>query len=110
MIEYKYSKLAKIIHMSITGRGAHSRSRRRLTLRVGEHGQIKLKKMLQEFKEGDRVLIDPTASVQRNIPHRRFFGISGIVIKKKGRAYSIAVGQGASIKTVDLLPVHLKRL
>ena len=96
--------------MSITGNGAHKRSRRRLALRAEEHGQIKLKKTLQEFKGGDRVLIDPTASVQRNIPHRRFFGIAGTVVKKKGRAYSIEVVQGTSIKTVDLLPVHLKRL
>lgn len=96
--------------MSITGKGAHKRSRRRLTLRAGERGKIDLRKALQSFVLGDRVLISPSAQNQKNIPHRRFFGISGVVIGKKGKAYTVEVVQGAAQKRVDLLPVHLRRL
>ncbi len=96
--------------MSITGKGAHKRSRRRLALRKSDRGKIDLKKALQTFAEGDRVLIDPSPSIQRNIPHRRFFGINGIILCKKGRAYTVQVMQGTMAKTVDLLPVHIKKL
>ncbi len=96
--------------MSITGKGAHHRSRRRLALRKRDKGKIDLKKALQSFNDGERVLIDPSSSVQRNIPHRRFFGINGVILKKKGRAYTVQVMQGTMTKTVDLLPVHLKKL
>lgn len=96
--------------MSITGRGAHKRSRRRLSLRRKDRGKINLKKALQSFNTGERVLIDPSPYVQKNIPHRRFFGISGTIVQRKGKAYTVEVLQGTMSKTVDLLPVHLKKL
>ena len=96
--------------MSITGRGKHSRSRRRLRLREDQHGRIDIKRALQTFKSGDRVLIDPDPAVQKNIPHRRFFGISGVVSDRKGHAYTIQISDGKKIKALDILPTHLKRL
>jgi large subunit ribosomal protein L21e len=96
--------------MSITGRGAHKRSRRRLALRAGERGKIDLKKHLQSFEVGEKVLIDPSPYNPRNIPHRRFFGINGVVIERKGRAYTVEVIQGTMPKRVDLLPIHLRKL
>ncbi|MCL4400754.1 MAG: 50S ribosomal protein L21e [Candidatus Parvarchaeota archaeon] len=96
--------------MSITGRGAHKRSRRRLALRVKDKGQIDLKKALQTFNLGDKVIIDPSPYFQKNIPHRRFFGINGTVLQKKGKAYTIEVMQGKMCKMVDMLPIHLKKL
>ncbi|MCL5009582.1 MAG: 50S ribosomal protein L21e [Candidatus Parvarchaeota archaeon] len=96
--------------MPIKGKGAHRRSRKRLTIQKDKKGKIELRKALQSFNEGERVLIAPSAYFQRNIPHRRFFGVQGTVIRKKGKAYSIRVVQGSANKVVDLLPVHLKKL
>jgi large subunit ribosomal protein L21e len=96
--------------MSITGKGAHRRSRKRLTISKDKKGKIDLKKALQSFEKGDRVLIAPAAYFQRNIPHRRFFGVPGLVLQKKGKAYTVEVIQGSAKKTIDLLPVHLKKL
>ncbi len=96
--------------MSVTGKGAHRRSRKRLAIPKGKKGRIELRKALQSFKNGERVLIAPAAYFQKNIPHRRFFGISGVVVQKKGKAYTVEVIQGSAKKTVDLLPVHLRKL
>ena len=96
--------------MSITGRGKHSRSRRRLRLREDQHGKIDIKRALQTFKSGDRVLIDPNPAIQKNIPHRRFFGIGGTISDKKGHAYTILINDGKKTKAIDIMPAHLKRL
>lgn len=102
--------MAKIGNSGHTGKGAHRRSRSRLSIPKDKKGRIDLKKALQSFDEGERVLISPAAYNQRNIPHRRFFGVQGVVLRKKGRAYTVEVVQGAATKTVDLLPVHLRKL
>ncbi len=96
--------------MSITGNGLHKRSRNKLRLSAKERGTIDMKKALQSFSEGDKVMIQPDPRTQRNIPHRSFFGSNGIVVKKKGKAYTVEVLFGGKPKRVDLLPVHIKRV
>ncbi len=96
--------------MSITGNGLHRRSRKRLKLDINQRGKVDIKKALQSFEVGDKVVVDPDSRVQRNLPQRSFFGAVGIVIQKKGKAYTIEVKQGKKSKRIDLLPVHMKGL
>ncbi|EEZ92788.1 MAG: Ribosomal protein L21e [Candidatus Parvarchaeum acidiphilum ARMAN-4] len=97
--------------MSITGNGLHRRSRKRLKLDIKERGKVNIKKALQSFEVGDKVIIDPDSRIQRNLPQRSFFGSVGKIIEKKGKAYTVEVKQqGKSLKRIDLLPVHIKRL
>lgn len=97
--------------MSITGNGLHKRSRKRLKLDVKERGKVNIKKALQSFEVGEKVVVDPDSRVQKNLPQRSFFGSVGIIIQKKGNAYTIEVRQqGKRPKRIDLLPVHIKRL
>ena len=97
--------------MSITGNGLHRRSRKRLKLDIKERGKVNIKKALQSFEVGDKVIIDPDSRIQRNLPQRSFFGSVGKIIEKKGKAYTVEVKQqGKSLKRIDLLPVHMKRL
>jgi large subunit ribosomal protein L21e len=97
--------------MSITGNGLHKRSRKRLRLDVSERGKIDIKKALQLFEVGDKVVVDPDSRVQKNLPQRSFFGSVGVVLQRKGKAYTVEVKQqGKSPKKIDLLPVHMKRL
>ena len=56
------------------------------------------------------MLIDPNPAIQKNIPHRRFFGIGGIISDKKGHAYTILINDGKKTKAIDIMPAHLKRL
>ena len=97
--------------MSITGNGLHKRSRKRLKLDIKERGKVDIKKALQSFEVGDKVIVDPDSRVQRNLPQRSFFGSVGVIIQKKGKAYTVEVKQqGSRLKRIDLLPVHIKRL
>ncbi|MCL5016599.1 MAG: 50S ribosomal protein L21e [Candidatus Parvarchaeota archaeon] len=96
--------------MVIKGKGSHRRSRKRLSRDEGKKGYIDIKKALQVFQPGDKVVIDPDSSIQRNIPHRKFFGLPGVVLFKKGKTYTIEVKKGGASKRIDLLPVHIKRL
>ncbi len=97
--------------MSITGNGLHKRSRKRLKLDIKDRGKVDIKKALQVFEVGDKVIVDPDSRIQKNLPQRSFFGSVGQIVKKKGRAYTVEVKQqGMSIKRIDLLPAHIKRL
>jgi large subunit ribosomal protein L21e len=80
-------------------------------LDINERGKIDIKKALQSFDVGDKVVIDPDSRIQRNLPQRSFFGAVGVVLNKKGKAYTIEVKQqGKYPKKIDVLPVHMKRL
>ncbi len=96
--------------MATTGKGMHRRSRNRLTRAVDEHGKINIKAALQSFNVNDRVVVIPDPSVQKNIPHRRFFGVAGKVIEQRGRSYTVEFISGKAIKYVNILPVHLKKV
>ncbi len=96
--------------MARTGSGMHNRTRRKLARKPGEKGKINIRAALQTFNSGDKVVIRPDPSVQKNIPHRRFIGQIGLVKGKKGEAYTIEIRQGDKLKQIDVLPVHLKRL
>ena len=97
--------------MSITGNGLHKRSRKRLKLDIKERGKVDIKKALQSFEIGDKIIVDPDSRVQRNLPQRSFFGSVGKIVDKKGKAYTVEVKQqGKNLKRIDLLPVHMKRL
>jgi len=52
------------------------------------------------------IKIDP--SVHKGMPHRRYHGRIGIIVDKKGRAYTINVAQGEANKEIVVHPKHLK--
>ncbi|MGC8516613.1 MAG: 50S ribosomal protein L21e [Candidatus Acidifodinimicrobium sp.] len=91
-------------------KGLHKSSRNRLLRDNNERKTVPIRKFLQTFSVNDNVIIKPEPFFQRNIPHRRFFGASGRVVKDKGRAYTIEVKDGNRLKYIDVLPVHLKKL
>jgi large subunit ribosomal protein L21e len=51
-------------------------------------------------------VIDPSA--QKGMPHRRFYGKTGVVIERRGRAYCIAVEAGGKTKKVIARPEHIR--
>jgi Ribosomal protein L21E len=88
----------------------HKRSRNKLRLSVNERGKTDMKRVLQSFSAGDRVMIKPDPRIQRNIPHRSFFGSNGVVLGRKGKAYTVEVLFGGKAKRIDLLAVHMRKL
>lgn len=91
-------------------KGQHNSSRNRLLRDNRGRKAVPIDRFLQTFSANDNIIISPEPFFQRNIPHRRFFGASGRIVKEKGKAYTVEVKSGKKYKYVDVLPVHLKRL
>lgn len=67
-------------------------------------------RLMQQFKEGDRVTIDIESAVHKGMPHPRYEGRSGIVIGMQGRVYKVAVMDGGIRKIFLSNAVHLRKI
>ncbi len=65
-------------------------------------------KFLQEFNEGQNVVISLEPSSHKGMPFPRFNGKSGKVIGKRGDSYIVEIADGNKIKKVISRPEHLK--
>ena len=78
--------------------------------RYNQKGKISIKSCLQEFKEGDKVLLHVEPAVQKGMYLPRFIGKTGIIKGKKGRCYEILINDLGKEKTLIVHPVHLRGL
>ncbi|MFA5406850.1 MAG: 50S ribosomal protein L21e [Candidatus Nanoarchaeia archaeon] len=88
--------------------GPRRGTRRKLKKSVRDKGKVTIRRLVQEFKKGERVIIKPEPSIQKGLPYKRFFGKQGFILDKKGKAYIVQVKDGNSIKQAISLPVHLR--
>ena len=86
--------------------GFRAKTREKLKQKPGYRPSIM--KFLQEFKEGQSVVIFPEPSSQKGMPFPRFKGKTGKVIGKRGNSYIIKVTDGNKVKIVISRPEHLK--
>ncbi len=90
--------------------GPQQNTRKKIRKKKRDRGKVSVDKYVQEFKEGDKVLIKPEPSVKKNLIHRRFIRKTGEIIGKRGKAYRIRVKDLKKNKEVFILPIHLKKL
>ena len=64
----------------------------------------------KQFKIGDRVVIKINSSSHHGLPFKRFQGLSGNVIDKRGRAYIVEIYDGNKAKKVITPSEHLKAI
>jgi len=91
-------------------RGFRHRTRRLLRKRVRERGGVpKVSVYLRDYKVGDKVaiVIDPSFP-DWGMPHRRFHGLTGTVLGRRGDAYEVEVYLGGKRKVLYVPPVHLR--
>lgn len=93
--------------MSWKSHGFRFKSGRKLKKKVRERG-ISLRKFLQEFEVGQRVIIDIEPASQKGMPHPRYQGRSGVVVGRRGRAFLVQIRDGSKLKTLISRPEHLK--
>ncbi len=74
-------------------------------LRKKTRGQPSLNKYQQEFKRGQKVLIDLEPSEDGGRPHPRYQGTVGVVTGKQGECFKIELKSG---KKPIVHPVHLR--
>ncbi len=91
-----------------SSKGFRTGTRRKL--KKGVKSKFKPKKTIQEFKPKDEVIISQNPSFHKGMPHPRFKGAAGRVIKKAGSSYLIEIRDKNKLKLILSRPEHLKCL
>lgn len=65
---------------------------------------------LKEFSTGQKVGLVVNSSSQKGMPFRRFHGLTGTIMEKRGRAFVVEIFDGNKKKIVTARPEHLKAL
>jgi len=89
-------------------KGYYAGTRSLLKKATRDKGKPKISKLLQEYQPGSQVIIRMDSSVQKSMPHKRFHGKIGTVVRKQGRGYVISVPQGNSIKEIIIRSEHIE--
>ena len=90
--------------------GFRRKSRKKLKKSQSQKGKISLRAYLQEFKEGDKVVLKAEPAVQKGMYFPRFHGRAGIVQAKKGKCYQVLIKDINKEKVINVHPVHLKKV
>lgn len=88
--------------------GYRAKTRSLLSKPPRERGKPRIRKLLQNYQLGDKVVVKIDSSMHRGMPHRRFHGKIGVVTGKRGRAYTVNVTQGNALKEIIVRPEHLE--
>ncbi len=86
-------------------RGLRTGTRRKL--KKGARDKFTVTPYLREFKEKERVTVNPDPSSHSGMPHIRFKGASGVVKGRRGDSYMVEVSIGSKKKTIAARPEHL---
>lgn len=92
--------------MVVKSHGPRRRTREKFRIR----GKIAVNKLIKKFNIGDRVVIDIISSSLNGIPFKRFQGLSGKIIEKRGNAYLVEIKDGNKTKKILATPEHLKTI
>ncbi|MBD3259055.1 50S ribosomal protein L21e [Candidatus Woesearchaeota archaeon] len=73
-------------------------------------GKLSLKRFLQAFKNGNKVVLNFDSAYQGGMYHHRFHGKTGTIDGKIGRCYNVKIRDGKKEKTLIVHPVHLRKV
>ena len=91
-------------------RAAGFRRRTRNKLRKSPKDKITVNQFLEQFSEGEKVLIKIEPASHKAMPHPRFKGKNGLVTGKRGRSYLVEIRDGGLKKTIITTPEHLRHI
>lgn len=94
--------------MVVRSKGPRSKTRHKLSKHARERGAPPVTHSLRSYAPGTRVAVVINASVHRGMPHHRFHGQTGKVVKKQGNAFVVEVRMGGKMKTMIAGPEHLR--
>lgn len=90
--------------------GFRRNTRYKMRKNVRSRGKVSLRTYLQNFTVGDKVQLGAEPCVQKGMYFPRFYGKVGVISKKVGTCYEVAITDFDKKKTVVVHPVHLKAL
>lgn len=89
-------------------KGYRTRGRKLLRKHPRARGRPGLSRLMIEYKVGDKVCIDIDPTYIRTAPHRRYQGLTGTIVGKRGKAYIIEIYLGGKKKTIITTADHIK--
>ncbi len=94
-----------VIFIVVKSKGPHRRTREKF--RRSFRDKFTVNDMLKNFSIGENVAIK-TNSSSASIPFRRFYGLTGTVLERRGAAYVVQIKDGGKPKKIIAKPEHLK--
>jgi large subunit ribosomal protein L21e len=88
--------------------GPRKKTRYKFKKDLRERGLPPVTCVIQKFDIGQQVHIVCNPSIQKGMPHRRFHGLTGTVLGRRGRAWMLTIRDGNADKIVIARPQHLK--
>jgi large subunit ribosomal protein L21e len=88
--------------------GPRKKTRYKFKKDLRERGLPPVTCVIQNFDIGQQVHIVCNPSIQKGMPHRRFHGLTGTVLGRRGRAWMLTIRDGNADKIVIARPQHLK--
>jgi large subunit ribosomal protein L21e len=90
-------------------KGYRRRTRYVMQKRARDRGLSPITRIFQTFEVGEKANINLDPSVHKGVPHVRFHGHTGTVVRMQGEAYLIDVRMGRKMKQVIVRPEHLRK-
>ncbi|MCA9477781.1 MAG: 50S ribosomal protein L21e [Nanoarchaeota archaeon] len=89
--------------------GFRRNTRSKMRKNVRARGKISLKRYLQSFNVGEKVLLGAEPAYQKGMYFPRFYGKVGVVSKRVGTCYEVKINDFTKEKIVVVHPVHLSK-
>ena len=84
-----------------------SKTRYKFQKAPSERGKISIRKYLQKFQNGDKVLLSLDPSVHKGMYYRRYHGKIGVIKQKRGFCYETLIKDNNKEKLLIIHPIHL---
>ena len=89
--------------------GFRKRTRHKFSKHFRDKGKISLRKFVQTFKVGDKVVLAAEPAYQKGLYLSRFHGRTVEVIGTRGRCYIVEFKDQNKEKSIIVHPIHLKK-
>ena len=66
--------------------------------------------LMHEYSVGDKVAVIINPAIHKGMPHRRYYGRTGVITGKQGKSYMVKIMMGSKEKNLYIRPEHLKPL
>lgn len=90
--------------------GFRRKTRSKLSKSPRTKGKVSIRRVLQQFKPGEKVTLAAEPAVQGGMYHPRHHGKAGYVVEQQGECVKVDVRDGNKQKTLIIHPVHLRRM
>ena len=89
--------------------GSRRKTRYKLKKPGRYKGKLRLRRYLEEYKPGDKVILKIDSISQKGVFHPRFIGKTGVISKKTGSCYEVITKDANKEKKLIVHPMHMKR-